>query len=182
MAREEDAYEVYHWKVISHRHRRLSEGRERLAGAVGEDVANHLVRGVARRVRAPRRILVLSCTLLWLSPGPLAAVRGSLTMLLCPVVVVLGNSLLTRGLRKAASLLERDDADPLSIFPERDVARAVRRCRYAVPARALAGQRRNSIASYLGEDDRDVVEIAGKLAEEFSGGALELLDTARLLR
>lgn len=181
-AKDDPAYEHYHWKVVSQKRTLLEQGRCRVAETVGDAVADRLLRSVARRVAAPRRILVLSSVLLWFVPGPLGDSRGALIVFVTPATIIVGNALFRRNALRAGAVLSGDTGDPLSAFALGDVRRAVRRLRRHVPARALGGKRRTEIARHLGESDPDTLEIAGKLSDEFDGSALELLETARRLR
>ena len=104
-------------------------------------------------------------------------------MLGTPLALLLGSILLSRSTRRVAGLLGSCAGYPLEDFPYADVRRAVQRHKHYVPAAALSPHpQREVLASHLGEHDPDTLEIAEKLAEEFSGTALELLETARNLR
>ena len=176
------ATEHYYWKIAAQKQSRFHLNRESLVKVIGVDAADRLLRRVASRTRAPRRILLLVVVFLWLAPGPLAPHRPGFIVFATPVGVLVGSSLLRRNIKKAAILLGRVGEHPLEDFPYGDVRSAVLRHRQTVPAAALRHHPQQQVlAEHLGLTDPDILEIAGKLADEFAGSAVELIETARRL-
>lgn len=183
LAKDDPASEHYYWKIAAQKQTHFHRTRERLIGLLGVDAADHLLGVVARRARSSRRILVLSSVLLWFFPGPFAESRGALIVFITPAAILIGSEMRRRNILRAASLLSQTGEYPLADFPGTDVRRAVRRHRSRVPASVLAPHpQRDVLAAHLGEQDPETLEIAGKLADEFAGTAVELLETARRLR
>lgn len=182
IAKEDPASEHYYWKIASQKQSRFHLTRERLVTVIGVDATDRLLRRIARRARSPRRALLLAVVFLWLAPGPLAAHRGTFVVFVTPIGVLLGSSVLRRGIKKAARLLGGAGEHPLVDFPYGDVRSVVLRHRKTVPAAALRPHpQQRVLAGHLGLTDPEILEIAEKLADEFAGSAVELIETARRL-
>lgn len=183
LANDDPASEHYYWKISSQKQVQFQRKREGLVAVLGADATDHMLGVLSRRTRAPRRIVVLTLILLWLAPEPFALGQAPLLMLGTPLALLLGSILLSRSKRRVAKLLGSCDGYPLDDFLYGDIRRSVRRHSRHVPAAALSPHpQREVLAAHLGEHDPDTLEIAGKLAEEFDGTAVELLETARNLR
>ncbi len=183
VAQEDPAAEHYYWKIASQRQLRFQQTRERLVDVVGVDVADSLLRRAARRARAPKRAFVLAGLLLCVVPGPFATNRPATVLFLLPLCSAAGSTFARRNLRKVSHLLGGAGEYPLEDFPYNDVRSAVLRHRHYVPAGALSVHpQQRTLAGHLGERDPETLEIAEKLAGEFAGSAVELLEAARRLR
>jgi len=183
LAKDNPASEHYYWRIAAQQQTRFHHTRDRLVSLLGVDAADHLLRVLSRRVRSSRRAVVLAAGLLWFAPGPLSTMRTPVIVLVTPLALLTGSVLLRRNIRRAAALLGGIGEHPLDNFPYSDVRRAIRRHRNRIPAAALVfHSQQTMLAGYLGEGDPETLEIAGKLAEEFSGTAVELLETSRNLR
>lgn len=183
LAKTDPASEHYYLKIAAQKQTHFYRTRERLVGLLGVDAADHLLGTVARRARSPRRRVMLATVILWFFPGPFAESRGALIVFVTPAALLVGSELRRRGIRRAAALLGGADEYPLENFPSADVRRALRRHRRRIPAVVLGPHpQRDVLAAQLGEEDPETLEIAGKLAEEFAGTAMELLETARHLK
>lgn len=183
LAKEDPASEHYYWKIAAQKQTRFHRTRERLILLLGIDAADRLLRGCARRARSPRRVVLVAAALVWFAPTPLATVRAPIVVFATPLALMVGSVFRQRHIKKAASLLGGAGDDLLEDFTPGDVRRAVRRFRRSVPAAALSRHpRQELLANHLGENDPETLEIASKLADEFAGTALELLEAARNLR
>lgn len=184
IAKEDPAAEHYYWKLVVQRQTRFHEARRGLVDAIGPDVADALLRGLARRSLSAKRVMLLTPPVLYVAASPLGmtGLRGAIVVFGVPLALIFGYGSARNGHKRAGALLCSENEHPLDVFAAPDVERAVRRFRRYVPARALVETPHRALVAYtLGESDPDTLEIAAKLATEFDGTALDLLDAARRL-